>query len=350
MSFLRAATRALPFCFTRVHLPMELGRRLRELPELADWPSRRPRPHHRDSASSERVSEHPIHSALPERHPPRRPPPTWPGGSAAGQSLPVLRIDRLPRPASCGPLELAVNHFNPESLLLPLQLQRVDPDGATGARGDRQHHPAARPRDAGVTAQCGGHCRCLSAAGTRLLFGRARRRPNPGISLVPAPTAAAVHPRPRRDGGAPSWPRRMPISPGLRVPSSSPRTRLASAVNGIAHAALDRLPGGGDRRHWFRPRTGAGSATSGWTRAALGRSVRESRRNGRRAPRRCVLQRAWIGGSLNRSTRLITVMRPRARRARPGLPAREAPGACGRAPSGGERGKAERHALVQPQE
>src|ERR1039457_3122500 len=35
MSFLRLHEGA-PFCFTRVHLPMELGRRLRELPELAD--------------------------------------------------------------------------------------------------------------------------------------------------------------------------------------------------------------------------------------------------------------------------------------------------------------------------
>jgi len=42
---------------------------------------------------------------------------------------PVLRIDRLCRDRELRPLELAVNHFNPDRYSCQLQLRRVDPAG-----------------------------------------------------------------------------------------------------------------------------------------------------------------------------------------------------------------------------
>jgi hypothetical protein len=73
MSFLRLHEGA-PFCYTRVHVPMELGRRLRDLPELAGLAE--PGACARVTVISllERVSDHPIHGALRPRSP---------GGSAA---------------------------------------------------------------------------------------------------------------------------------------------------------------------------------------------------------------------------------------------------------------------------
>jgi GntR family transcriptional regulator len=54
-------------------------------------------------------------------------------GCAAG--LPVLRIDRLYRDRELRPLELAVNHFNPDRYSCRLQLRRVDPpDPGPGPR------------------------------------------------------------------------------------------------------------------------------------------------------------------------------------------------------------------------
>jgi DNA-binding GntR family transcriptional regulator len=133
MSFLRLHEGA-PFCFTRVHLPMELGRRLRELPELADLAEPGARGRITVISLVERVSEHPIHSALQNA--------TAEAATAdmarrlgCGTGLPVLRIDRLYRDRELRPLELAVNHFNPDRYSYRLQLQRVDPDGADrGAR------------------------------------------------------------------------------------------------------------------------------------------------------------------------------------------------------------------------
>jgi GntR family transcriptional regulator len=43
--------------------------------------------------------------------------------------VPVLRIDRLYRDRELRPLELAVNHFNPDRCSGRLQLRRVDPAG-----------------------------------------------------------------------------------------------------------------------------------------------------------------------------------------------------------------------------
>jgi DNA-binding GntR family transcriptional regulator len=77
----------------------------------------------------ERVSDHPIHGALQNATAEaataelaRR------LGCAAG--LPVLRIDRLYRDRELRPLELAVNHFNPDRYSYRLQLRRVDPAGS----------------------------------------------------------------------------------------------------------------------------------------------------------------------------------------------------------------------------
>jgi DNA-binding GntR family transcriptional regulator len=133
MSFLRLHE-GVPFCFTRVHLPMELGRRLRELPELADLAEPGARGRITVISLVERVSEHPIHSALQTA--------TAEAATAdmarrlgCGTGLPVLRIDRLYRDRELRPLELAVNHFNPDRYSYRLQLQRVDPDGEDrGAR------------------------------------------------------------------------------------------------------------------------------------------------------------------------------------------------------------------------
>jgi GntR family transcriptional regulator len=133
MSFVRLHEGA-PFCYTRVHVPLELGRRLRDLPEMAELAE--PGACGRVTVISliERVSDHPIHGAwqnataeaataeLARRL-----------GCAAG--LPVLRIDRLYRDRELRPLELAVNHFNPDRYSYRLQLRRVDPaDPGPGPR------------------------------------------------------------------------------------------------------------------------------------------------------------------------------------------------------------------------
>jgi DNA-binding GntR family transcriptional regulator len=48
---------------------------------------------------------------------------------------PVLRIDRLYRDRELRPLELAVNHFDPDRYPYRLQLRRVDPaDAGPGPR------------------------------------------------------------------------------------------------------------------------------------------------------------------------------------------------------------------------
>jgi GntR family transcriptional regulator len=127
MSFLRLHEGA-PFCYTRVHVPLELGRRLRDLPELAGLAEPGARARVTMISLLERVSDHPIHGALQNATAEaataeiaRR------LGCAAG--LPVLRIDRLYRDRELRPLELASNHFNPDRYSYRLQLRRVDPGG-----------------------------------------------------------------------------------------------------------------------------------------------------------------------------------------------------------------------------
>jgi GntR family transcriptional regulator len=125
MSFLRLHE-GVPFCYTRVYLPMELGRSLRELPELAALGEPGARARLTVISLVDRVSDRPIHGALQNATAvaatadiARR------LGCAAG--LPVLRIDRLYRDRELRPLELAINHFNPDRYSYRLQLRgRVD--------------------------------------------------------------------------------------------------------------------------------------------------------------------------------------------------------------------------------
>jgi GntR family transcriptional regulator len=127
MSFLRLHEGAA-FCYTRVHVPMELGRRLRDRPELAELTE--PGARARDTVISliERVSEYPIHGALQNA--------TAEAATAelarrlgCPPGLPVLRIDRLYHDRELRPLEFAINHFNPNRYSYQLQLRRVDPPG-----------------------------------------------------------------------------------------------------------------------------------------------------------------------------------------------------------------------------
>jgi DNA-binding GntR family transcriptional regulator len=127
MSFLRLHEGA-PFCYTRVHVPMELGRRLRGLPELTGLAEPGARGMITVISLLERVSDHPIHGALQNA--------TAEAATAeiarrlgCAPGLPVLRIDRLDRDRELRPLELAVNHFNPDRYSYRLQLRRVDPAG-----------------------------------------------------------------------------------------------------------------------------------------------------------------------------------------------------------------------------
>jgi GntR family transcriptional regulator len=127
MSFVRLHEDA-PFCYTRVHVPLTLGRRLRDLPELAGLAESGARARVTVISLLERVSEQPIHGALQNATAEaasaeiaRR------LGCAAGR--PVLRIDRLYRDRDLRPLEFAVNHFNPDRYSYRLQLRRVDPAG-----------------------------------------------------------------------------------------------------------------------------------------------------------------------------------------------------------------------------
>jgi GntR family transcriptional regulator len=125
MSFVRLHEGS-PFCFTRVHVPMELGRRLAGLPEMAGLAEPGARGRVTMISLLERVSDHPIHGALQNATAEAATPELARRlGCAAG--LPVLRIDRLYRDRELRPLELAVNHFNPDRYSYRLQLRRVDP-------------------------------------------------------------------------------------------------------------------------------------------------------------------------------------------------------------------------------
>jgi GntR family transcriptional regulator len=125
ISFLRLHA-GIPFCYTRVHVPMEIGRRLRELPEVAALTEPGLRAPLTVISLMGRVSEHPIHSAEQNV--------TAVAADAdiacqlgCAPGLPVLRIDRLYRDREQAPLELAINHFNPDRYSYQIQL-RAQPD------------------------------------------------------------------------------------------------------------------------------------------------------------------------------------------------------------------------------
>jgi GntR family transcriptional regulator len=157
MSFQRLRD-GLPFCFTRVHLPLQLGRRIRELPDLAELAEPGARGRFTVIGLIERVSEHPIHAALQDA--------TAEAASAdiarqlgCAPGCPVLRIDRLYRDRELRPVEFAINHFNPDRYSYRLQLRRrVDPSGwaapARRRRRDGGDETAAtrRRRDSDETA------------------------------------------------------------------------------------------------------------------------------------------------------------------------------------------------------
>jgi DNA-binding GntR family transcriptional regulator len=128
ISFLRLHD-GVPFCYTRVHVPMEIGRKLHELPELAALAEPGARAPFTLISLMERVSQYPVHSAAQnvtavaaDAEVARR------LGCAPGQ--PVLRIDRLYRDRDLTPLELAVNHFHPDLYSYRIQL-RAQPDHST---------------------------------------------------------------------------------------------------------------------------------------------------------------------------------------------------------------------------
>jgi DNA-binding GntR family transcriptional regulator len=125
ISFLRLHD-GVPFCYTRVHVPMKIGRMLRELPEIAALTEPGVRAPITMISLMNRVSKRPIHSAA------QNVTAVAADADIAHQlgcepGLPVLRIDRLYRDRELTPLELAVNHFNPDRYSYQIQL-RAQPD------------------------------------------------------------------------------------------------------------------------------------------------------------------------------------------------------------------------------
>jgi GntR family transcriptional regulator len=129
ISFLRLHD-GVPFCYTRVHVPMATGRRLRDLPELAGLAEPGARARFTMISLVDRVSGRPIHSAVQNATAVAASADTGRRlGCPAG--LPVLRIDRLYRDRELVPLELAVNHFHPGRYSYRLELRgRVDHSAA----------------------------------------------------------------------------------------------------------------------------------------------------------------------------------------------------------------------------
>jgi GntR family transcriptional regulator len=136
VSFLRLH-QGLRFCYTRVHVPMEIGRRLRELPEIAALAEPGARAPLTVISLMSRVIDRPIHSAAQNV--------TAVAADADVAHLldctpgqPVLRIDRLYRDRELMPLELAVNHFNPDRYSYQIQLRTQLDHSATSAGHQRE--------------------------------------------------------------------------------------------------------------------------------------------------------------------------------------------------------------------
>jgi DNA-binding GntR family transcriptional regulator len=127
-SFLRLHDGA-PFCYTQVHVPMEIGRRLRALPELDGLAEPGARAPFTMISLVDRVSSHPIHSAVQNA--------TAAAATAeiahrlgCSPGLAVLHIDRLYRDRDLTPLEFAVSHFHPDRYSYRLELRgRLDHSG-----------------------------------------------------------------------------------------------------------------------------------------------------------------------------------------------------------------------------
>src|SRR5262249_54587001 len=134
ISFLRLHD-GVPFCYTRVHVPMEIGRRLRELPEMAGLAEPGSRARFTMISLVDRVSDRRIDSAVQNA--------TAAAASAdtahrlgCPPGLPGLRIDRLYRDPAPAPLEPASNPFPPDRCSGRLQLRGrlASPTTSPGAR------------------------------------------------------------------------------------------------------------------------------------------------------------------------------------------------------------------------
>jgi GntR family transcriptional regulator len=121
ISFLRLHE-AVPFCYTRVHVPLEIGRKLRELPEVAALAEPGIRAPLTVISLMSRASGRPIHSATQDVTAVAADPDVAHLLDCA-PGEPVLRISRLYRDRDLLPLELAVNHFNPSRYSYRIQLR-----------------------------------------------------------------------------------------------------------------------------------------------------------------------------------------------------------------------------------
>jgi GntR family transcriptional regulator len=132
MSFLRLHD-GVPFCHTRVHVPLEIGRRLRDLPELGTLTEPGDRARFTVISLVDQVSDRQIHNAVQNATAVAADPDTARQlGCPAG--VPVLRIERLYCDRDLMPMELAINHFHPDRYSYRLQMRgRVD-HTAGGAR------------------------------------------------------------------------------------------------------------------------------------------------------------------------------------------------------------------------
>ena len=132
MSFLRLHD-GVPFCHTRVHVPLEIGRRLRDLPELKGLTEPGDRARLTVISLVDQVSGRQIHNAVQNATAVAADPDTALRlGCPPG--VPVLRIERLYCDRDLVPLELAVNHFHPDRYSYRLQMRgRVDHPGAGGS-------------------------------------------------------------------------------------------------------------------------------------------------------------------------------------------------------------------------
>ena len=132
MSFLRLHD-GIPFCYTRVHVPLEIGRRLRELPELRALTEPGDRARFTVISLVDQVSDRQIHNAVQNATAVAADPDTA-RRLGCPPGVPVLRIERLYCDRDLVPLELAVNHFHPDRYSYQLQMRgRVDHPGTGGS-------------------------------------------------------------------------------------------------------------------------------------------------------------------------------------------------------------------------
>jgi GntR family transcriptional regulator len=132
MSFLRLHD-GVPFCHTRVHVPLEIGRRLRELPELRALTEPGDGARFTVISLVDQVSDRQIHNAVQNATAVAADPDTA-RRLGCPPGVPVLRIERLYCDRDLVPLELAVNHFHPDRYSYRLQMRgRVDHSGTGGS-------------------------------------------------------------------------------------------------------------------------------------------------------------------------------------------------------------------------